>query len=216
MTAEIPDTIIRQTKAEREHARALLRSLVNVKAAAADHRKRLGISAGPSGEGVESAIARTQRLIGSLDSLLADLELSEASEAPAVIGSLRRDGGDRPAESAERAARIERVDLRDGDLSTPLAVRRLDPRATLPARHSEHAAGLDLAACLPRADHPHLTLELKPGNIARVPTGLAIAIEPGYEGRSGLDRASPPNTASPSPMRPAPSTPTTAASCSSP
>ena len=67
-----------------------------------------------------------------------------------------------------------------------LAVRRLDPRATLPQRMSEGAAGLDLAACLP----PGETLELAPGGRARVPTGIAMAIPPGYEGqvrpRSGL------------------------------
>lgn len=67
-----------------------------------------------------------------------------------------------------------------------LAVRRLDPRATLPRRMSDGAAGLDLAACLP----PGETLQLQPGARARVPTGIAMAIPPGYEGqvrpRSGL------------------------------
>ena len=47
----------------------------------------------------------------------------------------------------------------------------------LPAYMSEHAAGLDLAADLDE------TLELAPGARALVPTGLAIAIPPGYEGQ---------------------------------
>ena len=68
-----------------------------------------------------------------------------------------------------------------------LRVRRLDPRAHVPAYHSDLAAGLDLAACLP-ADRPEVVLN--PGDIVKVGTGLAIAIPPGYEGqvrpRSGL------------------------------
>ena len=47
----------------------------------------------------------------------------------------------------------------------------------LPSYMSEHAAGLDLAADLDD------TLELAPGARALVPTGLAIAIPPGYEGQ---------------------------------
>lgn len=69
----------------------------------------------------------------------------------------------------------------------PVRFRILDERATVPNRGSEQAAGLDLAACLP-ADQASLTLD--PGQIAVVPTGLAIAIPDGYEGqvrpRSGL------------------------------
>lgn len=68
---------------------------------------------------------------------------------------------------------------------TTLRVRRLHPLASLPAYKSDLAAGLDLAACLP--DRPIL---LSPGEIAVIPTGLAIAIPPGFEGqvrpRSGL------------------------------
>jgi dUTP pyrophosphatase len=48
---------------------------------------------------------------------------------------------------------------------------------TLPSYMSEHAAGLDLAADVDD------TLELAPGARALVPTGLAIAIPPGYEGQ---------------------------------
>lgn len=50
---------------------------------------------------------------------------------------------------------------------------------------SEGAAGLDLAACLPGGP-----VVLAPGERRLVPTGLALAIPPGYEGqvraRSGL------------------------------
>ncbi len=69
---------------------------------------------------------------------------------------------------------VERIDpMRDGDLP-------------LPARATPHSAGLDLTAALPRGEQ----LELAPGERALVPTGLRIAIPPGYEGqirpRSGL------------------------------
>lgn len=67
-------------------------------------------------------------------------------------------------------------------------VRRLDPARDadlpLPERMSAHAAGADLTAAL---DAP---LTLQPGARAAVPTGLALAIPPGFEGqvrpRSGL------------------------------
>jgi dUTP pyrophosphatase len=56
----------------------------------------------------------------------------------------------------------------------------------LPAYQSTHAAGLDLLAAVP-ADSP---LILIPGQRALVPTGLTIALPPGYEAqvrpRSGL------------------------------
>lgn len=62
--------------------------------------------------------------------------------------------------------------------------KKLKPQASLPAYMSELAAGLDIAA-LP--DDP---LCLAPGERALVPTGLAVAVEPGYEvqvrPRSGL------------------------------
>ncbi len=54
----------------------------------------------------------------------------------------------------------------------------------LPTRASEHAAGFDLRAAV---DTP---LILAPGARALVPTGISVAIPPGYEGqirpRSGL------------------------------
>lgn len=56
----------------------------------------------------------------------------------------------------------------------------------LPAYQSAHAAGLDLLAAVPE-DAP---LTLAPGQYALVPTGLTIALPPGYEAqvrpRSGL------------------------------
>lgn len=65
-----------------------------------------------------------------------------------------------------------------------LHVRRLDPRAVMPRYHSNLAAGMDLSACLPEP------VTLEPGRIALIPTGLAVAIPPGFEGqirpRSGL------------------------------
>jgi dUTP pyrophosphatase len=56
----------------------------------------------------------------------------------------------------------------------------------LPAYQSAHAAGLDLLAALPDG----APLMLAPGQRALVPTGLTIALPPGYEAqvrpRSGL------------------------------
>ena len=63
-----------------------------------------------------------------------------------------------------------------------LPIRRLRPDAQVPTRAYEHDAGIDLAACE--------RVELGPGERALVPTGLAVAIPPGYAGyvqpRSGL------------------------------
>jgi dUTP pyrophosphatase len=69
---------------------------------------------------------------------------------------------------------------------TPVDVRfkRLRAGAQVPAYQSEHAAGLDLHACL------EAPLTLAPGDIAMVPCGFAMAIPHGFEGqvrpRSGL------------------------------
>jgi dUTP pyrophosphatase len=56
----------------------------------------------------------------------------------------------------------------------------------LPAYQSAHAAGLDLLAAVPE-DAPVM---LAPGKYAVIPTGLSIALPPGYEAqlrpRSGL------------------------------
>lgn len=68
--------------------------------------------------------------------------------------------------------------------TTCLRVQLLDARATLPAYQSELAAGLDLSACLGEP------VPIEPGGIVLIPTGLAVAIAPGFEGqvrpRSGL------------------------------
>ncbi len=67
-----------------------------------------------------------------------------------------------------------------------LRIKKLDPRATTPRYHSDLAAGLDLASCLPEGE----TVTLEPGEIALIPTGFAMAIPAGYEAqvrpRSGL------------------------------
>jgi len=61
---------------------------------------------------------------------------------------------------------------------------RLDDRARLPERATAGASGFDLRACL---GDP---LEILPGKTVLVPTGLALAVPPGWEGqvraRSGL------------------------------
>ena len=69
-----------------------------------------------------------------------------------------------------------------------VAVTRLPHGADLPlpAYETAHAAGMDLRAAVPE-DEP---VTLRPGDRHAVPTGLAMAIPPGYEGqvrpRSGL------------------------------
>jgi dUTP pyrophosphatase len=66
----------------------------------------------------------------------------------------------------------------------PLRIRRLKENAILPRYMSALAAGMDLYAAL---DEPLL---LAPGQRCLIPTGLAMAIPPGFEGqirpRSGL------------------------------
>ena len=56
----------------------------------------------------------------------------------------------------------------------------------LPAYQSAHAAGLDLLAAVPEGE----PIVLAPGKHALIPTGLTIALPPGYEAqvrpRSGL------------------------------
>ena len=73
-------------------------------------------------------------------------------------------------------------------MTPAIAVRRL-PHAEglpLPAYETAHAAGMDLRAAVPE-DAP---LTLRPGDRHAVPTGLCMAIPPGFEGqvrpRSGL------------------------------
>ena len=75
-------------------------------------------------------------------------------------------------------------------MSTPVKVEiRQLPHGeglALPAYQSAHAAGLDLIAAVPE-DTP---MVLAPGKYALIPTGLTIALPPGYEAqvrpRSGL------------------------------
>lgn len=66
----------------------------------------------------------------------------------------------------------------------PVRIKRLRESAILPQYMTEHAAGMDLFAA------PDAPVRLAPGERALVPTGLALAIPPGYEGqvrpRSGL------------------------------
>ncbi len=75
-------------------------------------------------------------------------------------------------------------------LTVALAVRKLDARAATPAYQTEHAAGLDLAACLPGSESIVLEPLMKGGGIRLVPTGIAVAVPPGFEAqvrpRSGL------------------------------
>lgn len=63
-----------------------------------------------------------------------------------------------------------------------MPIRRLRPDAVIPARAYAGDAGFDLASCE--------RVELRPGERALVPTGLAVAIPEGYAGfvqpRSGL------------------------------
>lgn len=65
-----------------------------------------------------------------------------------------------------------------------IAITNRCPDLPLPSRATEHASGFDLRAAV---DTP---LTLGPGERALVPTGIAIAIPPGFEGqvrpRSGL------------------------------
>lgn len=65
-----------------------------------------------------------------------------------------------------------------------LRFRRLHPGAQVPAYQTDHAAGLDLHACV------EAPVTLAPGDIALIPCGFAMAIPHGFEGsvrpRSGL------------------------------
>ena len=65
-----------------------------------------------------------------------------------------------------------------------LKIKKLRPEAVLPKRATPESAGLDLCTCLEQ------DLTIEPFQLVRVPTGLAIALEPGTVGlvyaRSGL------------------------------
>lgn len=66
----------------------------------------------------------------------------------------------------------------------PLLFKRLSENASLPRRATPESAGLDLCACLTE------DIVIKPFERVRIPTGLAMALEPGTVGlvypRSGL------------------------------
>jgi dUTP pyrophosphatase len=76
-------------------------------------------------------------------------------------------------------------DPNDSSRAPVMRVQVLQPRlASVPRYASEFASGLDLSAALEQS------LVLPPGRHCAVPTGIAIALPPGYEGqvrpRSGL------------------------------
>lgn len=91
---------------------------------------------------------------------------------------------------ARPAVSLEAKSEGRGRSAVDLRVQRLDARATLPAYHSDLAAGLDIAACLPRDPIGAESFVIHPHDIFKVPTGIALAIPPGYEAqvrpRSGL------------------------------
>ena len=73
-------------------------------------------------------------------------------------------------------------------MSAELRVVRMPHAADLPmpAYQTAHAAGLDLHAAVPAAS----PVKIAPGERAMIPTGIAVALPPGYEGqirpRSGI------------------------------
>lgn len=75
-------------------------------------------------------------------------------------------------------------------LTCDLPIRLLNPRAVLPAYQSPLAAGLDIAACLDESQEITVHPIAKGGTSVMIPTGLAMAIPPGFEAqirpRSGL------------------------------
>ena len=82
------------------------------------------------------------------------------------------------------AARLARACYDDAVTTPRVQIRRLRPDAMLPRYQTADAAGMDLHAAL---DVP---MQIAPGAVVAVPTGLAMAIPRGYEGqvrpRSGL------------------------------
>lgn len=65
-----------------------------------------------------------------------------------------------------------------------VSIKRLHKKAEHPLYQTEHCAGMDLLACI---DEP---MTIEPHGRVIVPTGIAIALPPGYEaqvrGRSGM------------------------------
>lgn len=70
--------------------------------------------------------------------------------------------------------------------ATRLGVKLLSDRASIPEYQTAGAAGMDLHACLPEGE----SLTIQPGDIAKVPIGISIAVPTGFEAqvraRSGL------------------------------
>ncbi len=77
-----------------------------------------------------------------------------------------------------------REDVPTNQWYTKITIKKLHNAAVIPAYATAQSAGMDLAACI---DEP---ITIKPHERAIVPTGIAIALPPGYEaqvrGRSGL------------------------------
>lgn len=76
-----------------------------------------------------------------------------------------------------------------GQSTATVRFMKLDDNATIPQYQTQLAAGLDLAACLPRHDCK-ASVMVEPGDIVKIPLGFACAIPAGFEGqvrpRSGL------------------------------
>ncbi len=85
-----------------------------------------------------------------------------------------------PSSSAQQLSRYLRLDMLPPEVKNleelSVAVKKLREGARLPEYASAGAAGLDLYTCL---DEP---MQLPPGNIARIPTGIAVAIPRGHVG----------------------------------
>lgn len=81
------------------------------------------------------------------------------------------------------ASRLEGLERAAGEPPV-LRVKLLGPGAVMPRRGTPGSAGLDLSAAI------QAPVEVRHGEITRVPTGIAIQLDPGYVclvfGRSGL------------------------------
>jgi dUTP pyrophosphatase len=73
---------------------------------------------------------------------------------------------------------VSSVPKRRHPLSTTVKFKRLLEEATLPSYKSEHAAGMDLHACLPDGARK---VGIAPGETILVPCGFAMELEPGFE-----------------------------------
>jgi dUTP pyrophosphatase len=78
---------------------------------------------------------------------------------------------------------VNSLPAHDLNIAIPLT---LEPGAAVPMYASQDAAGADICACLPEGREIHIG----PGAYDRVPTGIRLAVPPGYEvqvrPRSGL------------------------------